>query len=148
MGQPESIPLYHSLELVADEPAPPPRSRRRVCRATRRVRAILLIGVLATAFISACVRGTRLDMQCRQAKEACTRLEAEIGELVIDESVLTEPSHVQQIALQKGFVALPTADKIAVTPALLPQSADLREGQPAAPAPQLTAWAGLGTLDR
>jgi len=147
MGQPEPIPLYHSLELVADEPAPP-RPRRRVRRTTRRVRAILLIGALATAFISACVQGTRLDMQCRQARETCTRLEAEIGELVVAESVLTEPSRVQHIALTKGFVGLPASDRIAVSPALLPQSADLRDGEPAAPPPQLAAWANLGTFSR
>jgi cell division protein FtsL len=147
MGQLQPIPLYHSLELVADEPAPP-RARRRVRRATRRVRAILLIGALATAFISACARGTRLDMQCRQARETCTRLEAEIGELVVAGSVLTEPSRVQHTALTTGLIALSAADKVAVTPALLPRSAELRDGEPAAPPPQLAAWADLGTLNR
>jgi cell division protein FtsL len=148
MGQPEPIPLYYSPQLVADEPAPPHRPRRRVGSVTRRVRAILLIGALATAFISACVRGTRLDMQCRQSRDACTRLEAEIGELVVDESVLTEPSRVQQIALTKGFVALPAGDKVEVSPALLLQPSDPHQGEPANPPPQLAAWADLGTLNR
>ena len=147
MGQPERIPLYETIEIVPDEVASPlPRPRRR--RRPHRVRTIVLVGVAATVYLSAFVRGARIDLECRQAREACTRAEAEIGELVIRDSVFADPGRVQRIALLQGLQAPSGTDKVAVDRDLLPRALMADTDAPPAPPPQLTAWAGLGAPDR
>jgi hypothetical protein len=143
MGQPQPIPLSDPLHLVPDLPAP--HRRRRAQLRLRRVRAIVAIGLLAVGFLLACVRGQQLDQRCRRAQDACARLEAGIGELVVADSVLTEPGRVQTVALTLGYVPLTATDRVAVSPALLARPPATRESAPESPEGGLTAWAGLGT---
>ncbi len=110
------------------------------------MRNILLVGSVATVFIGAGVRAHQLDMECRQAKESCARMEAEIGELAIVDSGLTDPGRVQRIAISQGYAPPAGSERVAVSPALLPPPSTSPTGEPKGPAPQLAAWAGMGSL--
>ena len=147
MGRSEPARIYHSPEPVpARTPSPAPQRRRRPRRRPHHVRNILLVGSVATVLIGAGVRAHRLDMECRQAKESCVRMEAEIGELVVADSALTDPGRVQRIAISQGYAPPAGSEQVAVNPALLPPPSAPPTGEPKGPPPQLAAWAGVGSL--